>query len=142
MSLTALQSLATHVAQITGIKDWYDYYFAAVTDDAEPSPSIENRFFSYTDASTNGNTPFFLFRGNGGGPSDMHLKRTMATITLVHNPSYVVVGDELMAKICRLLRTDATQDGVVRFDPQGGVVGPDYMDNGRPVWSLSVDIYT
>lgn len=142
MSLSTLQAVSTHIAAISGINDWYEYYFAAINDGTPPTEAIANKFFRYTEADTGGNTPFFMFRISGSGSSDVLLQRTQVQIMLCEMPTKVVDGDAMMADIIRLFRTDATQYGVVRFDPVGGVVGPMYMHNGRPVWTLDVMVYT
>ena len=102
----------------------------------------EVRYFRWTDADADGNTPFILFRQSGSGPSDVLLQETRVNITLVATPTTVVAADTRAQEILRLLRQDDTVTGVTRFDPQGTVRGPMYLENGRPVFDISVRCYT
>jgi len=142
MSLSILQRTAAHIAEFAGINDWYEYFFSPqVTDPDDFLNGIAVRYFRWTDADINGNTPFIMLRQSGDGPSDVLLQQIEVTITLVHNLDAVVRADEAMLQIVRLFRSDAVQPGVVRFDPIGGVRGPMYLENGRPAWQLVVRVF-
>lgn len=101
------------------------------------------KFFRWTDADVNGTTPFILFRRPGsGGDSSILLQKTDVLIQMVGTPTTVVSGDARMQSILRLFRGSTSQTGVVRFDPVGPVTGPLYLENGRPVWELTVRCVT
>lgn len=141
MSLTVLQRVSAHIASISGITDWYEYYFAPITAN-EPGLGAQNLYFRWTDAKVNGTAPFFLFRQVGEGASDILVQSINVQITLVDNANNVVEADRIMQDIIRLFRGATTQPGVVRFDPVGGVAGPSYLENGRPVFTLTVRVFT
>lgn len=101
------------------------------------------KYFRWTDADVAGTTPFMLFRRPGtAGDSNVLLQKQDAMIQLVGLPTTVVDGDARMQSILRLFRQPTSQAGVVRFMPMGAVVGPLFLENGRPVWELTVRVLT
>ena len=103
---------------------------------------VATKYMRWTDADVNNMTPFILYRGNGEGDSDPIKQEYDVWIILVQTPETVTNGDDRMAAIAKKLRDSATSmpSGIVRIDPIGGVRGPDYMENGRPVWELLVRV--
>lgn len=100
------------------------------------------RYFRWTDADADGNTPFILFRQSGSGNSNLLVQDTRVSIILVQNPTGATAGDTRMQSILRLLRGSTNVTGILRFDPQGTVRGPMYLENGRPVFELVVACVT
>lgn len=100
------------------------------------------RYFRWTDADADGSEPLILFRQSGSGPSDIISQETRVNITLVATPTTVFAADTRAQAILRLLRDTDTVTGVTRFDPEGTVRGPMYLENGRPVFDIVARCYT
>jgi len=100
------------------------------------------RYFRWTDADIAGNTPLILFRQTGSGESNELVQNTTVSIVLLATPTTVVTADARMQTILRTIRLSGSETGSVRFDPSGTVVGPSYLENGRPVFSLDVVVFT
>ena len=100
------------------------------------------RYFRWTDADIAGTTPFVLFRQSGSGESNELLQNTLVSVVLVATPTTVVTSDALMQTLLRWVRVSGSDTGSIRFDPAGTVVGPSYLENGRPVFSLDVRVFT
>ena len=111
-------------------------------DDAGLLTGYETKYFRWTDADVANAEPFVLFRQSGETGSDEFVQGILVQITLVTVPTGVVSADALMTEIARLFRVDGSEAGAFRFDVQGGVVGPMYLDNGRPVFTLDVRVMT
>lgn len=123
MSLVLLQKVKQHI------------------EDAGFLAGYQAKYFRWTDADVNGTTPFMLFRRRGSGHSNKLLQGIDVLIQQVNVPSGVTAGDANMANIIKLFRDASVQPGVVRWDPVGEVQGPFYLENGRPVWELTVRCY-
>jgi len=142
MSLQVLQRAALAVSEITGINNWYEFYLAPLTG-ALPESSAEIKFFRATDAEQNGNIPFILFRVSGSGESNCLVQSITVTITVVGAKDSVLASDATAQAIARAFRVPGTAvDGVIRFETSGTVSGPSYMQNGRPVFSIDVVVFT
>jgi hypothetical protein len=124
MSVSLLQKVSTHAATVINPADY------------------NIKYFRWSDADMNGNTPFIVYRKAGDGSSNILLQQVDVMIQLCQNPDSVVVGDAAMDLILRLFRGQTVQDGVIRFDPIGGVQGPMYLQNGRPIWELTIRCFT
>ncbi len=111
-------------------------------DAANLLAGYEVKFFRWTDADVAGNTPFVLFRQSGSGGSDMLVQQINVSIILVATPTTALSADARAQQIARLFRVAGSQDGLARFDTQGAVIGPMYMENGRPVFEIVVRCYT
>lgn len=110
-------------------------------DSANLLAGYEVKFFQWTDADVAGNTPFVLFRQSGTGNSDMLVQQINVSIILVATPTTALSADERAQAIARLFRVAGSHDGLVRFDTQGGKMGPSYLENGRPVFEIVVRVY-
>lgn len=124
MSLPILQSVRDHILD-AGLTAGYDV-----------------RFFRWTDQDAEGNSPLILFRIGGSGESNVVVQQTDVAIVLLDNPTGVVTGDARMTDILKLFRTSPTRVGILRFLPLGTKLGPFYLENGRPVWELTVRVFT
>ena len=122
MSLAILQKVKAHI-EVAGLLTGF-------------SP----KYFRWTDADVKGTTPFMLFRRIGGN-SNMLLQGIDVLIQQVGIPTGVVDGDSNMGHIIKLFRGSSVQPGIIRFDPMGEVMGPLYLENGRPVWELTIRCY-
>lgn len=111
-------------------------------DDAGLLAGYDVKYFRWTDADVEGAEPFVLFRQSGETGSDEFVQGILVQITLVTVPTGVVAADALMEEIMDLFLADGSETGAFRFDVQGGVVGPMYLDNGRPVFTLDVRVMT
>ena len=100
------------------------------------------RYFRWTDADIAGTTPFVLFRQSGSGESNELLQNTLVSVVLVATPTTLVTADALMQTLLRWVRVSGSDTGSIRFDPAGTVVGPSYLENGRPVFTLDVRVFT
>jgi len=100
------------------------------------------RYFRWTDADIAGNTPFVLFRQSGSGESNELVQNTLVSVVLVATPTTAVSADALMQSLLRWVRVSGGDTGSIRFDPAGTVVGPSYLENGRPVFTLDVRVFT
>lgn len=124
MSLSLLESVRDHI-QDAGLLTGYDV-----------------RFFRWTDQDAEGNSPLIMFRIGGSGDSNVVVQQTDVAVVLLENPTSVVTGDARMADILRLFRTTPTRAGIIRFLPLGTKLGPFYLENGRPVWELTIRVFT
>lgn len=124
MSLSLLESVRDHISD-AGLLAGYDV-----------------RFFRWTDKDAEGNSPLIMFRIGGSGDSNVVVQQTDVAVVLLDNPREVLAGDERMTDILRLFRTNATRAGIIRFLPLGTKLGPFYLDNGRPVWELTIRVFT
>ena len=111
-------------------------------DDSSLLDGYEVRYFRWTDSDAAGNTPLILFRQTGSGESNELVQNTTVSIVLLATPTTVVTADALMQTILRTIRLSGSETGSVRFDPSGTVAGPSYLENGRPVFSLDVVVFT
>lgn len=101
------------------------------------------KYFRWTDADVTNSTPFILYRHPGStGESNQLMQQLDVLIQLVATPTTVKTADTLMNNILKLFRGTTTPTGVVRADPMGGVSGPFYLENGRPVFELIVRCIT
>lgn len=101
------------------------------------------KYFRWTDADVSGKDNFIVLRQpGGGGDSNTLLQSPDVLIQLVAKPTEVVAGDDRMLAILRMLRQPTSQTGIIRFLPMGSVVGPLYLENGRPLWQLTVRCFT
>lgn len=124
MSLSLLESVRDHISD-AGLITGYDV-----------------RFFRWTDQDAQGSSPLIMFRIGGSGDSNVVMQQTDVAVVLLDNPTGVVTGDERMSDILRLFRTNATRAGILRFLPLGTKLGPFYLENGRPVWELTIRVFT
>lgn len=106
----------------------------------------EIKYYRWEDSDVEGNTPFVLFRqegtGGGGGTSDVHLQQTDITIRLVDNSAGATAADDAMNTILRHFRLSSVPAGVIKYQPITNVVGPMYLENGRPMFELVVRVFT
>lgn len=100
------------------------------------------KYHRYSDKDLDGKTNFICYRRAGDGGSNVLLQATDVNIVLVTSPNSVQTGDDLMTNILKLFRNSTVQAGIVRFDPVGNVRGPRRLENGRPLWELTVRCYT
>lgn len=124
MSLSLLESVRDHILD-AGLLTGYDV-----------------RFFRWTDLDADGNSPLILFRIAGSGESNVVVQQTDVAIVLLDNPTSVVTGDNRMTDILRLFRTTPDRAGILRFLPLGTKLGPFYLENGRPLWELTIRVFT
>lgn len=102
------------------------------------------KYFRWTDADESSSTPFVMLRFPGpGGTSDELMQRFDVLLVLVQNPSGVVTGHDDMSDILAKFREGGGRNTVVRFESlQSNFTGPQYLGNGRPVWTLNIRCYT
>ena len=100
------------------------------------------RFHTWTDADSAGKVPTIFLRGDGAGQSNAVIQQNDVLIQLIGNPQAVEAMDTRMEAILALFRGTTTTSGVIRFDPLSNVRGPFYLENGRPVFQLSVRCIT
>ena len=125
MSATLLERVKTHI------------------DAASLNAGYAVRYFRWTDAYVAGSTPFILYRQSGSGASDILLQDTRVSIILVGTPTTVVATDTRAQEILRYVRgSTVSTEGAVRFDPVGTVMGPMYLENGRPMFEVTVRVLT
>ena len=106
-------------------------------------PGVATKYFRWTDADTaGGSAPFIAYISGGEMDSDPVKQEYEVLITLVHNPESVKDASDMMAAIVKKLRavTSMAQVDIIRMDPIGGVRGPNYLENGRPVFDLRVRV--
>lgn len=101
------------------------------------------KYFRWTDDDESSSTPFVMLRFPGpGGQSDELLQQFDVLLVLVQTPSGALDGHDDMSDILARVRQGGAQNTVVRFEPLGNMVGPQYLENGRPVWTLNIRCYT
>lgn len=101
------------------------------------------KYFRWTDADESSDDPFVMLRFPGpGGTSDVILQQFDVLLVMVQTPSGPVVGHDDMSAILSRIREGGGQNTVVRFEPLGNMAGPQYLENGRPVWTLNIRCYT
>ena len=81
---------------------------------------------------------FICYRLSGTEDSNVLLQGIGVTIQLVKAASDVEAGHALMADILKLFRGNTKPEGVVRFDPVGGINGPMRFENSRRYWELEI----
>lgn len=97
------------------------------------------KYFRYSDADTNERGEFVLLRPAGtSGESDFIVQTPDVQIVLVAQPEGILTGDAKMLEILRYLRNNFDSASVLGFEPIGPVIGPRYLENGRPVFELNV----
>lgn len=100
------------------------------------------KYHRWSDKDFDNKGGFICYRRTGDGGSNVLLQQTDIDIVLVKGPRSVQTGDDLMASILKLFRGSTTTAGVIRFDPVGTVRGPIRLENGRPLWELTVRCFT
>ena len=100
------------------------------------------KYFKWTDSDINGKNPFIVLRQSGSGISNILLQQTDVLIQLSQVPTAIEAGDLRMKDILLLFRGQTVSTDIVRFDPIGTVLGPFYLENGRPIWELTVRCFT
>lgn len=101
------------------------------------------KYFRWTDSDEEGSQPFVMLRFPGsGGPSDVILQQFDVLLVLVQTPTGAVTGHDDMSAILARIREGGAENTVTRFEPLGSVAGPQYLENGRPVWTLNIRCYT
>jgi len=103
----------------------------------------EVKYFRWTDADESSDTPFVMLRfPGGGGASNVILQQLDVLLALVQTPTGAVTGHDDMSAILAKVRQGGGQNTVTRFEPMGSLSGPQYLENGRPVWTLNIRCYT
>lgn len=112
-------------------------------NDAGLLAPYEDLYFRWSDSDVGGNTPFILFRFPGSnGPSSILLQQRDVLIVLVDTKGESERGHDRISAIERLFRQGGIQPGIRRFEVLGGLNGPLYLENDRPVWQLNIRCYT
>lgn len=123
MSLQLLQRVSGHLND-AGLLTGYDVLY-----------------FKWTDERIEQNTPFILFRMAGtSGADNQCVQFPDVRILLVGSVTVPDDADTRAYDILRHFRTDfdTPTQSVKYFEPLGQVVGPMYLENGRPVFEINV----
>lgn len=87
--------------------------------------------------------PVVLMRfPGGGGASDPLLQQFDVMLMMVQEPVAATQGHADMSAILKRVREGGSQGTVRRFEPLDNIMGPQYLDDGRPMWTLNVRCYT
>ena len=102
---------------------------------------LQVQFYRWTDAD---GTPTFVIRRAGtGGASDHLVQRPDIRLILVTgSASDVRAGEVRMHNILRYLRGAYSSASVLNYQPMSGVIGPNYLENGRGVFELNIRCLT
>lgn len=121
MSLALLERVSAHLSD-AGLLTGYDVLYFKWTDEREAQ-----------------NTPFVLFRMAGtSGVDNQCVQYPDVRILLVGTPTTAVDTDSDAYSLHRYFRTDFEGSGTTYFEPLGQVIGPTYLENGRPVFEINV----
>ncbi|PHS13472.1 MAG: hypothetical protein COA78_06965 [Blastopirellula sp.] len=100
------------------------------------------RLYRWTDSDLNKKVPVCVLRADGIGPSNSLIQSPDVLIQLIGLPTTIKDTDTAMEAILAAFRGNTTTGGVVKFTPLSSVRGPFILDNGRPVYELSVRCMT
>lgn len=122
MSATLLQRVSAHLAA-ANLLDGYDV-----------------KYFRYTDANTQGPLVMFRMAGSEGSETDFTVQYPDITMVMVATPTTAVSASERMRQILQYLRRDFQGDGLLYIEPLSAVMGPYYMEDGRPWFQLEIRV--
>lgn len=87
--------------------------------------------------------PMVLMRfPGGGGASDPLLQQFDVMLIMMQDSAAAKKGHDDMSAILKRVREGGSQGTVRRFEPLDNIMGPQYLDDGRPLWTINVRCYT
>lgn len=99
------------------------------------------KYFRWSD--NEDSPPMVLMRfPGGGGASDPLLQQFDVMLMMVQEPVAATLGHADMSAILKRVREGGSHGTVRRFEPLDNIMGPQYLDDGRPLWTLNVRCYT
>ena len=122
MSATLLQRVSAHLAA-ANLLDGYDV-----------------QYLRYTDANTQGPLVMFRMAGSEGALTDFTVQYPDVTMIMIATPTTAVSASERMREIVQFMRDDFQGDGLLYIEPLSAVMGPYYMEDGRPWFQLEIRV--
>lgn len=99
------------------------------------------KYFKWTDKDGKGKQPLCVLRTSGSGASTSNMQMVDTSVQLIGLPTTIKSTDDKMEAILARVRAQKSVTGVVKFEALGTVMGPRFLENGRPVFDLNIRAY-